>query len=154
VPKNRTKNAKENTMKIKPNRGVIIRYSEAFKLKVIEEIERGHLTITEAMRLYDIKGGPTIYNWIRKYGKNHLLKRIVRIEMKDEKDVRAEDKRRIRSLESALASTTLQLIFYQSFYEVAEEMGLLDPQKKRLLLERLSPEHQKMLKDLMSNARK
>jgi hypothetical protein len=74
--------------------------------------------------------------------------------MKDEKDVRAEDKRRIRSLESALASTTLQLIFYQSFYEVAEEMGLLDPQKKRLLLERLSPEHQKMLKDLMSNARK
>ncbi|MGI6197675.1 MAG: transposase, partial [Candidatus Cloacimonadaceae bacterium] len=52
------------------NSGVIIRYSEAFKLKVVEEIERGHLTITKAMRLYDIKGSATIYNWIRKYGKS------------------------------------------------------------------------------------
>ena len=117
-------------MKNMSNNGVILRYSEAFKLKVIDEIEKGHLTITEAMRLYDIKGGPTIYNWIRKYGKNHLLKKIVRIEMKNEKDLRAEDKERIRNLESALASTTMQLIFYQSFYEVAEEMGLLDAQKK------------------------
>ena len=141
-------------MKNMSNNGVILRYSEAFKLKVIDEIEKGHLTITEAMRLYDIKGGPTIYNWIRKYGKNHLLKKIVRIEMKNEKDLRAEDKERIRNLESALASTTMQLIFYQSFYEVAEEMGLLDAQKKRLLLERLSPEHQKMLKNLVSSVRK
>jgi transposase len=136
------------------NSGVIIRYSEAFKLKVVEEIERGHLTITKAMRLYDIKGSATIYNWIRKYGKSHLLKKTVRIQMKNEKDKMAELERENRSLKSAVASLTLQNICLQSYVEVVEEGEQIDAKKKELMRSKLSPDHQIMLEKLMPNTRK
>lgn len=140
-------------MKVKSNNGVILRYSEAFKLKVVEEIEKGHLTISEAMNLYDIRGGATIYNWIRKYGKNHLLKKIVRIEMKDEKNKIAELERENRSLKSALSSVTLQLICAQSYIEVVEEGERFDAQKKKDIRSKLSPDHQIMLEKLMPNTK-
>ncbi len=71
------------------------RYSEAFKLKIGSEIEKGSLTVSEAMQLYEISGNNTIYNWLRKYGKNHLINKIVRIEMKDEKSsLKKRDERR------------------------------------------------------------
>jgi len=79
-----------------------LRYSEAFKLKVVEEIEKGKLAISEASRLYEIKGGNTIYKWIRKYGKNHLISKAVRIEMKNEKDILKKKEEKIRELEKAL----------------------------------------------------
>jgi len=66
--------------------GQTIRYSSAFKLKVVSEIESGKFTIGEARRIYDIAGPSTIQKWIKKYGKNHFINKIVRIEMKDEKD--------------------------------------------------------------------
>ncbi len=154
VLKYRTENTKENMMRKMSNSGVIIRYSEAFKLKVVEEIERGHLTITKAMRLYDIKGSATIYNWIRKYGKSHLLKKIVRIQMKNEKDKMAELERENRSLKSAVASLTLQNICLQSYVEVVEEGEQIDAKKKELMRSKLSPDHQIMLEKLMPNTRK
>jgi len=64
----------------------IIRYSKAFQQKVVSEIESGKLTIGEAQKIYDIKGCDTIQNWLRKFGKNHLLAKVVRVEMKDVKD--------------------------------------------------------------------
>ncbi|MBC8186539.1 transposase [candidate division KSB1 bacterium] len=64
----------------------IIRYSKAFQQKVVTEIESGKITIGEARKIYDIGGGSTIPYWIKKLGKNHLLAKVVRIEMKDEKD--------------------------------------------------------------------
>jgi len=100
---------------------VSYRYSEAFKLKVVTEIERGKLTITEAVRLYEITGGCTIYNWLRKYGKSHLINKIVRIEMKDEKTQLKKHKERIRELESALSSMALHNICLQSYIDVVNE---------------------------------
>ena len=61
------------------------RYSLGFKQKVVSEIETGELTLGDAQRIYDIRGSDTIQNWMRKLGKNHLLNKVVRIEMKDEK---------------------------------------------------------------------
>ena len=39
---------------------VTLRYSEAFKLKVVQEIDKRRLTIAEATRLYEINGRTTI----------------------------------------------------------------------------------------------
>ncbi len=100
---------------------VIYRYSEAFKPKVVTEIEKGKLTTTEAVRLYEITGGCTIYNWLRKYGKDHLIHKVVRIEMKDEKTVLKKQKERIRELESALSSMALHNICLQSYIDVVNE---------------------------------
>jgi transposase-like protein len=81
---------------------VTVRYSLCFKQKVVKEIEEG-LGISEARRRYGIGGGATIQQWIRKFGKNDLLNKIVRVEMKGEKDRIKELEREVKKLKEALA---------------------------------------------------
>ena len=104
-----------------PSRGPIyLRYSRAFKQKVVEEIESGALTIAKAQRVYDIRGGETIQNWIKLLGKNHLLNRIVRIEMKDENDKIKENEKKIRQLQAALSDAHLKIVMLESTITVME----------------------------------
>jgi transposase-like protein len=107
----------------------IIRYSEPFKLHVVSEIESGSLTIEGARRQYGITGGGTIQNWLRRYGKNHLLGKVVRVERPEEKDRIKELEARIRELESTLAQSQVKLIAYESLIEVAEEHYRVDFKK-------------------------
>jgi len=102
------------------------RYSAAFKQKVVSEIESGRFTISEARRVYGITGIGTIENWVKKLGKSHLLSKIVRIEMIDEKDRIKELEREKQALESALAQTQLKLLTLESLFETAEEYYGLD----------------------------
>ena len=98
-----------------------IRYSEAFRRKVVDEIESGKYSISGAMKVYDIGGSTTIQKWIRKFGKHHLLGTIVRIEMKDERDkIKALEKEK-QALESALAQAQLKIIALESTIAVMEE---------------------------------
>jgi len=120
-----------------------LRYSEAFKIKVVEEIEKGKLTISEASRLYEINGGHTIYNWIRKYGKNHLISKTVRVQMKNEKDIIKAKEERIKELEKALAATTVENIFQKCYIETIESS--LTEAEKKTLLSKLSPEQKRVL---------
>lgn len=43
-------------------------YSLAFKLQVIDEIEKGHLTYKESQKKYGIQGRSTVLVWLRKHG--------------------------------------------------------------------------------------
>lgn len=112
---------------------IVKRYSSAFKQKVVSEIESGKLTISEAREVYDITGIGTIENWLKKFGKAHLLNKVVRIEMRDEKDKIKELVREKRALESALAQTQLKLLAMESLLEAAgEHFGLdLEQLKKK-----------------------
>ena len=85
-----------------------IRYSEAFKQKVINEIEEGKHSIGEARKIYDIKGYGTIYEWIKKYGKNHLIGKVVRIEMKGEKDRLKELEKENKRLKEAMSDMYME----------------------------------------------
>ena len=49
--------------------GMCVRFTEAFKLHVVEEVESGRISQSEASRKYDILGHSTILKWCRKYGK-------------------------------------------------------------------------------------
>lgn len=109
---------------------IVKRYSAAFKQKVVSEIESGKLTIAGARRIYDITGIGTIENWIKKFGKNHLLAKVVRIEMKDEKDRIKELEKQKQLLESALAQAHLEIICLESLVDCAEEHFQIDIKKK------------------------
>jgi transposase-like protein len=85
----------------------IVRYSISFKQKVVREIEEEGLHIEQARRRYAITGSATIQNWVRKFGKNHLLKKVVRIETMDEKDRIKHLEQEIRKLKMALADSVL-----------------------------------------------
>ena len=114
---------------MKKDRRIMYRYSLAFKKKVVGEIERGETTIEEARRIYEIRGAATIQNWIKKLGKNHLLNKMVRIEMKDEKDKIKELEKEKAALEHALAQSQLKIITLESLIECVEENYDVDVKK-------------------------
>ena len=62
----------------------VVRYSEAFKLQVVSEIESGKFkSLHEAQKRYGIRGSGTITYWINQYGKNHLLNKVVVVKTAD-----------------------------------------------------------------------
>ena len=87
---------------------VITRYSISFKQKVVKEIEEEGLGVAQTARRYGIKGGDTIQKWVRQFGKNHLLNKIVRVEVKGEKDRVKELEAEIKKLKIALADATME----------------------------------------------
>ena len=59
-------------MESSSNKGCIKRtqkdYSLSFKLNLVEEIEQGHLTKSQAKTKYGIQGDSTVTKWLKKYG--------------------------------------------------------------------------------------
>lgn len=115
---------------------IMVRYSEAFKVQVVEELEQGKvMSILEAQRKYGIKGSSTIRGWLKKYGREHLLPRKVRIEMPDEQDQIKKLKKQIRDLKLALADAKVGEVLNQAYFEIlCEQHGIKDIEgfKKKL----------------------
>ena len=97
----------------------LIHYSEAFKLKVVNELETGKLTsFNEARERYGIGGYGTIPSWLRKYGKNHLLNKVVIVQKADEKSEIKKYKERVKQLEKALANAHLDLVIEKEYFQM------------------------------------
>ena len=106
------------------------RYSEAFKRQVVEEIARGrHATVTAAQRAYGIKGTMTVPGWVRKYGREDLLPKRVRIETLKERDELKEARKRIRELEAAVADAHIDYCLEKAYVHVACERMGVDPEE-------------------------
>jgi len=118
-------------------RKTIIGYSEAFKLEVIGKYEEGKMTRNELSESYGIKGGATLNQWLRKYGKYELLNRVVRVEKPNEKDRLKELEKENKKLKEALADSYIHRVTAESTLEVAADMmGLtLEELKKKLGVE-------------------
>lgn len=43
-------------------------YTMSFKLQIVQEIEQGNLSITQARKQYGIQSHGTVLNWLRKFG--------------------------------------------------------------------------------------
>jgi transposase-like protein len=84
----------------------VIRYSLSFKRQVISEVEQGKC-LSEIQRRYGIKGSSTIQKWIRRFGKDQLLNKIIRVETMEEKDRVKQLEEEVKKLKLALADTML-----------------------------------------------
>ena len=112
---------------------VIVRYSDCFKRAVIEEIEKKGLSIEACRRKYSIGGATTIQKWLKKYGKNHLLNKIVRVETIDEIQEIKALKKEIKALKEAYAEMTIEKKVYETYLQVyGEETGRSEKIKKKL----------------------
>lgn len=99
-----------------------IRYSEAFKKQVIDELARGKFASAyKAQRAYGIRGQMTVTKWIRKYGRDDLLPRRIRIETMEEVDHLKAARERIKELEAALADAHIDHCLEHAFLEIACE---------------------------------
>jgi transposase-like protein len=84
-----------------------IRYSLSFKHQVVREIEQNGLGLDFVRRKYGIKGSSTIQKWLRKFGKSHLIKQIIRVETMEEKDRIKHLEAEVKKLKLALADSML-----------------------------------------------
>lgn len=115
----------------------VIRYSEAFKRQVVDEIARGKFSSPyKAQQAYGIRGNATVAKWVRKYGREDLLPKRMRIETMEEADQLKESRKRIKELEAALADAHIDHCLEHAFLEIACERlgtGLDDFKKKNAL---------------------
>lgn len=97
-----------------------IRYSEAFKLQVVSELESGKFSgPMAASRAYGIRGGATVSRWLRRYGRRDLMPRRVTITTMAEQDEKKALKKRVRDLEKALADTHMKGLLDEAYLELA-----------------------------------
>ena len=98
----------------------VIRYSSGFKLQVIEELESGKFSsIAEARDHYGITGAETVKGWLRRFGKDHLRAKVVRVEKPNEMNEIKKLKREIRQLKEALGHTQAEKILEEEFLNIA-----------------------------------
>jgi transposase len=110
----------------------LIRYSESFKLQVIKEYDESNLTFQDLRLKYGIKGSETIQCWLRKYKREDLLNKIVRVEKPGEKSRLKELAKENQQLKIALADAHIKQVISESFLEVmCEELGLTMEEVKK-----------------------
>lgn len=106
--------------------GKVIRYSEAFKMEVVRELEAAGNTFVEVSRKYGIKGKMTVTKWVRKYG-NGTRGKVIRVERPEELDQIKQLKDRMRRLETALADANVDLALERAFLQLAcQRAGIKD----------------------------
>lgn len=103
-----------------------VRYSEAFKMQLVRELEAGGINFGQMMRKYGIRGDGTLQRWVGQYG-NGSLGKIIRVEKPQEINELKQLKERVRRLEAALADANLDLALERQYTRLAcERAGIQD----------------------------
>ena len=105
-----------------------VRYSDAFKRQVVQELGKGTRgSLNAVCRAYGIGGTSTIARWARAYGREDLLPKNVRVETLKERDELKEARKRIRELEAVVADTHIGNCLEKAYFHVACERMGVDP---------------------------
>ena len=102
------------------NDKVIRRYSEPFKLKILDELTSGKLNKNQLGKLYGINP-TTINEWIRKYNRKDLMNTRVKVETKDEITRIKQLQKEIEQLKKVLLKKDMDSLIDESYLEVAAE---------------------------------
>lgn len=97
------------------------RYSEAFKLKVVREYERGNMTKDYLMEKYHIGGHSVVLEWLRKYGKLPYPKTTA-----PGRPMKDPQKQKIKELEHQLKEAQNKLLVYEKILEIAKREDGVD----------------------------
>ena len=95
-----------------------IRYSEAFKMEVVRELEAGGLAFNAVSLKYGIKGAMTVSRWVRQYG-NGTRGKVTRVEKPGEINELKRLTERVRRLESALADANIDAALERAYTRLA-----------------------------------
>ncbi len=117
----------EKTSKRDPTKRTQKDYSLAFKLQIIEEIEKGVLSYKQAQKKYGIQGRSTVLVWLRKHGR---LDWKSKLPMRD----KAPPKKRITDLEAKIKRLEQEKEILNRAIDIADNMLGTDIRKKYLLL--------------------
>lgn len=104
-------------------------FSESFKRKKVQEIEKNISTVLEVSREYEVSQ-TAVYKWLNKYSRNRKrgVKQVVEL-MSDTRKIQ-DLKVRIRELEQMLGQKQFEIEFKNKMIDIAEEMYDIDIKKK------------------------
>ena len=103
-----------------------IRYSEAFKLEVVNELESQGVTAQSLASKYGIRGSNTVASWVRKYG-NGTRGKVIRVERPEEINELKRLKERVKRLEGLLADANIDLAIERAYTQIAcQRAGIKD----------------------------
>jgi transposase-like protein len=98
----------------------VIRYSHAFKMQAVREVESGRNCAWAVQRKYGIKGADTVMRWVRQFGSGNCGK-VIRVERADEISEAARLRSQLRQAKEALADAHMELALEKAFLAVACE---------------------------------
>jgi transposase-like protein len=97
-------------------------YSLAFKLSVVERVEKGGLTYKEAQRRYGIKGRSTVLVWLRKHGLQDWSARSNHAQasesMSNQQPKPQTAEQRIKELETQLRESQERAALFEAVIEI------------------------------------
>lgn len=105
-------------------------YSLAFKLQIVDEVEKGHLTYKQSQRKYGIQGRSTVLSWLRKHG---TLDWKSKAPMKK----KAPPKTYISQLEAKIKRLEAEKEILNRAIDIADDMFQTDIRKKYLPLSQI-----------------
>ena len=100
----------------------VIRYSRAFKLEAVREVESGGLCARQVQRKYGVADG-TVMRWVRQFGSGKYGK-VIRVERADEQSENERLRRQLRQAKEALADAHIELTLEKAY--LAEACDQLD----------------------------
>jgi transposase-like protein len=102
-------------------------YSLAFKLQIVDEIEKGYLTYKQSQNKYGIQGKSTVLVWLRKHGT---------LDWKSKEPVKEKQppKKHISQLEAKIKRLEAEKEILNRAIDIADEMLHTHIRKKYLLL--------------------
>lgn len=110
-------------------------YSLAFKLQVVDEVEKGLLNQDQAQRKYGIQGNATILTWLRKHG---TLNWYQNNPMKG----KSTPQNKIRELEKKIKRLEAEKMILNKAIDIADEMFDTNIRKKYLPLSEAASKQQ------------
>jgi len=98
----------------------VIRYSPAFKMQAVREVETGQDCAWAVQRKYGIRGANTVMRWVRQFGSGKYGK-VIRVERADEIKASGRLRTQLRQAKEALADAHMELALERAYLEVACE---------------------------------
>jgi transposase-like protein len=116
------------------NDGILRRYSEGFKLKILAELSTGKYSKRELGDIYGVNR-TTINEWVKKYNRKDLMNTRILVETEGETSRMKALQKEIKQLKELLIRKDLDKLALDSYLEVAaEKLGYknVDELKKNL----------------------
>jgi transposase len=104
-------------------------FSEAFRKKKVQEIEKNLVSISEICREYQVSRA-SIYNWIYKYSSMRKKQERQIVESKSDTIKIKRLKERIKELEQIVGQKQIMIDFKEKMIELAEEQYGINIKKK------------------------
>lgn len=102
-------------------------YSLAFKLQVVDEVEKGLFNQDQAQRRYGIQGNATILSWLRKHGTLNWYQT-------NPMTGKASPRSKIKELEKKIKRLEAEKLILNRAIDIADEMFETNIRKKYLPL--------------------